>query len=49
MDDNNASLVTDEMKAAVDEARQKIIDGEIEVHDYYDGRHLPGAQLLSRP
>ena len=35
LDDNNAALVNDEMKAAVDAARQKIIDGEIEVVSYY--------------
>jgi len=34
LDDNNASLITDEMKAAVEEAKAKIISGEIEVHDY---------------
>ncbi|WP_232830573.1 BMP family protein [Oceanicella sp. SM1341] len=34
MDDNNAELVTPEMQAAVDEAAQKIISGEVEVHDY---------------
>lgn len=33
-DDNNASLVTPEMKAAVDEATAKIISGEIKVHDF---------------
>jgi basic membrane protein A and related proteins len=34
MDENNADLVTPEMEAAVEEAKQKIISGEIEVHDY---------------
>lgn len=34
MDDNNKDLVTPEMKAAADEAKQDIIDGKIEVHDY---------------
>lgn len=34
LDENNASLVTDEMKAAVEEAKAKIIAGEIKVHDY---------------
>ena len=34
LDENNESLITDEMKAAVDEAQAKIIAGEIEVHDY---------------
>ncbi|NDW00322.1 BMP family protein [Salipiger sp. PrR002] len=34
LDENNAELLSDEMKAAVDEAREKIVAGEIEVHDY---------------
>ncbi|ASP20663.1 membrane lipoprotein TmpC [Antarctobacter heliothermus] len=34
LDDNNADLVSDEMKAAVDAAREQIIAGEISVHDY---------------
>lgn len=34
LDDNNASLVSDEMKAAVDDAAAKITSGEIAVHDY---------------
>ena len=34
LDENNASLVSDDMKAAVDAAREKIIAGEITVHDY---------------
>ncbi len=34
LDENNAELVTEEMKAAVDAAAEKIIAGEIEVHDY---------------
>ncbi|RMH48140.1 MAG: BMP family ABC transporter substrate-binding protein [Alphaproteobacteria bacterium] len=33
-DDNNAALITPEMKAAVEEAKAKIIAGEIKVHDY---------------
>ncbi|MEM1399092.1 MAG: BMP family ABC transporter substrate-binding protein [Pseudomonadota bacterium] len=36
LDENNESLITDEMKAAVDEAREKIISGEITVVDYMD-------------
>jgi basic membrane protein A len=32
--ENNADLVTDEMTAAVEEAKAKIIAGEITVHDY---------------
>ena len=34
LDDNNKSLITPEMQAAVDEARAKIISGELKVHDY---------------
>ncbi|MCY1126190.1 BMP family ABC transporter substrate-binding protein [Frigidibacter sp. RF13] len=34
LDDNNAALVTDEMKAAVDAAAEKIKSGEIQVHDF---------------
>ena len=34
LDDNNASLVSDEMKAAVEDAKAKIAAGEISVHDY---------------
>lgn len=41
MDDNNAPLVSDEMKASVEEARQKIIDGEIEVTSYYANDSCP--------
>src|SRR5690606_34261552 len=33
LDDDNAALITDEMKAAVEEAKAKIIAGEIAVHD----------------
>jgi basic membrane protein A and related proteins len=34
VDENNQDLITEEMRAAVEEAKQKIISGEIEVHDY---------------
>ena len=34
LDDNNAALVSDEMKATVDAAAAKIISGDIVVHDY---------------
>lgn len=34
MDENNAALVTDEMKAAVEAAKAKIASGELMVHDY---------------
>ncbi len=41
MDENNAALVTPEMKAAVDAASEKIIAGEIEVHDYMSDSACP--------
>ena len=41
MDDNNAELVTEEMVAAVEEAKAKIISGEIEVHDYLADSSCP--------
>jgi len=41
MDENNAELVSDEMMAAVKEARQKIIDGEIDVVSYYANDSCP--------
>ena len=34
LDENNAELVSDEMKAAVDAAREQIIAGTLAVHDY---------------
>ena len=45
MDDNNASLVSDDMKAAVEDARQKIIDGEIEVAAYYTNDSCPALDF----
>ena len=45
MDENNAELVSDEMKAAVEEARQKIIDGEIEVASYYANDSCPALNF----
>ena len=41
MDENNASLVSDEMKAAVEDAKAKIISGEIVVHDYMSDESCP--------
>jgi len=41
LDDNNASLITDEMKAAVEEAKAKIISGEIQVHDFMSDNSCP--------
>jgi len=41
MDENNATLVTDEMKAKVDAAAEKIKSGEITVHDYMTDNTCP--------
>ena len=41
MDEHNESLVTDEMKTAVDEAAEKIASGELEVHDYRSDNTCP--------
>ena len=43
MDDNNAALVTPEMKAAVDAAAEKIKSGELVVHDYMSDETCPAA------
>lgn len=43
MDENNASLVTAEMQAAVDAAAEKIKSGEIVVHDYMSDNACPAA------
>lgn len=40
-DDNNAPLVTDEMKAAVDKAAAGIVSGEIKVHDFREDKSCP--------
>ncbi|MEO0938151.1 MAG: BMP family ABC transporter substrate-binding protein [Pseudomonadota bacterium] len=41
LDEFNASLVSDEMKAAVDAARQQIIDGTLNVASYYTNDSCP--------
>ncbi len=43
MDENNASLVTPEMQAAVDAAAAKIKSGELKVHDYMSDNTCPAA------
>jgi basic membrane protein A len=43
MDDNNAALVTPEMKAAVEDARAKITSGELKVHNYTTDSTCPAA------
>ncbi len=45
LDDNNAELITEEMQSAVDEAREKIIAGEIEVHDYSSDDSCPAISF----
>ncbi|TDE39607.1 BMP family lipoprotein [Antarcticimicrobium sediminis] len=41
LDDNNAALITPEMKAAADSARDKIISGDIKVTSYYENDSCP--------
>ena len=41
LDDNNAALITPEMKAAVDAAAGKIKSGELKVHDYTTDNACP--------
>jgi basic membrane protein A len=43
MDENNASLVTADMQAAVDAAAAKIKSGELVVHDYMSDNTCPAA------
>ena len=41
LDDNNKSLITDDMMKAVDEAKAKIIAGDIVVHDFMSDNSCP--------
>jgi basic membrane protein A len=41
LDENNAELITPEIKAAIEEAKAKIISGEIKVASYYDTERCP--------
>ena len=41
LDDNNSSLITDDMKAAVEKARADIIAGTVAVHDYMSDNSCP--------
>ncbi len=45
LDDNNAALITPEMKAAVDAAAEKIKSGELKVHDYMSDDTCPSGQF----
>ena len=41
LDDNNKSLITPEMQAAVDKAKADIISGAVKVHDYMSDNSCP--------
>ena len=45
LDEHNASLVSDEMKTAVDDARAKIIAGDLTVASYYDNDSCPALDF----
>ncbi len=45
VDENNASLITDEMKAAVEDAKAKIVSGEVQVHDYMSDDSCPAIDF----
>ncbi|MEL6619385.1 MAG: BMP family ABC transporter substrate-binding protein [Pseudomonadota bacterium] len=45
LDDNNASLVSDDMKSAVDAASAKIASGELAVHDYMSDDSCPALSF----
>ncbi|MCR8549461.1 BMP family ABC transporter substrate-binding protein [Salipiger sp. P9] len=45
MDENNEALVSDEMKTAVEDAKAKIIAGEIAVHDYSTDDSCPALSF----
>jgi basic membrane protein A len=45
MDENNAKLVTPEMKKAVDDAAAKIKSGDLKVHDYMADNSCPAGQF----
>lgn len=42
LDENNASLITDDIKTAVEDYKAKIMSGEIAVHDYTTDNACPG-------
>ena len=41
LDDNNKSLITDDMKAKVEAARADIVSGKVQVHDYMADNSCP--------
>ncbi|MCC7321701.1 MAG: BMP family ABC transporter substrate-binding protein [Rubellimicrobium sp.] len=45
LDEYNAALISDEMKAAVDAAAASIVAGDVSVHDYYTDESCPAIQF----
>ncbi|WP_407494625.1 BMP family protein [Pseudooceanicola sp. MF1-13] len=45
LDENNAELVSDEMKASVEDAKMKIASGELSVHDYSSDDTCPALDF----
>ncbi len=45
LDEHNEALITEEMRAAVDEAAARIASGELTVHDYYTDETCPAVQF----
>ena len=45
LDENNASLISEEMKAAVDAAREQIMSGDTKVASYYDNDSCPALDF----
>ena len=43
VDENNEALLTEDMVSAVEEAKAKIISGEIQVHDYMSDNSCPAS------
>lgn len=43
LDENNEALITDEMRAAVDAAKEAIIAGDVVVHDYMSDNTCPAT------
>jgi basic membrane protein A len=41
LDEHNQTLITDEMKQAVEDAQAKIVAGEVKVHDYMSDSTCP--------
>jgi basic membrane protein A len=43
LDEHNQSLITDEMKKAVEDAQARIVAGEVKVHDYMSDSTCPAS------